>query len=77
MQITITPTIDQARTISAFEILAVTDDPINSTVTASVSVENVGVVSFVLWSGAAYDAIGQWTDTNAQTRTLEIINATY
>ena len=26
----------------------------------------------VLWEGAAYDAIGQWTDTDVQTRLTEI-----
>lgn len=26
-----------------------------------------------LWEGAAYEAIGQWTDTDAQARILELI----
>jgi hypothetical protein len=26
----------------------------------------------VLWEGAAYDAIGQWTDTNVQERLTEL-----
>jgi hypothetical protein len=26
----------------------------------------------VLWEGAAYDAIGQWTDTDVQTRLTEL-----
>ena len=26
----------------------------------------------VLWEGAAYDAIGQWTDSNVETRLTEL-----
>lgn len=29
----------------------------------------------VLWEGASYDAIGQWTDEDVKTRLLQIINA--
>jgi len=28
----------------------------------------------VLWEGEAYDAIGQWTDTDVQARVLELLN---
>jgi len=27
----------------------------------------------VLWEGEAYDAIGQWTDTDVQARVLELL----
>ena len=32
----------------------------------------LGIVT--LWEGAAYDAIGQWTDQDVRTRILEIVN---
>lgn len=30
--------------------------------------------SIILWEGAAYDAIGQWTDTDAQARLVELLS---
>jgi hypothetical protein len=43
--------------------------------------ENKRVVAFtdklsriVLWEGVAYDAIGQWTDTDVQARIIELYN---
>jgi hypothetical protein len=30
---------------------------------------------FVLWQGAAYDTIGDWTQAQAETRILELLNA--
>jgi hypothetical protein len=31
--------------------------------------------AIVLWEGAAYDAAGQWTDSDVQTRLNELYNA--
>jgi len=28
----------------------------------------------ILWEGAAYDAIGQWTDSDVEARVLELFN---
>jgi hypothetical protein len=77
MQQPINPPITRETEIAAFEIESQTDSPIAKTVTARVSVENVGPVSFVLWSGAAYDSIGNWTQEQADARVLELIESTY
>jgi hypothetical protein len=38
-----------------------------------VQTDEVGEI--ILWEGAAYDAIGQWTDLDVQTRLIEILSA--
>ena len=78
MSTSISPAITRETEIAAYEIESTSDTMRESgTVTAQVAVENVGVVSFVLWTGAAYDAIGQWTDVHAHARVLELIRETY
>lgn len=47
------------------------DNPGERTVTAHVTTL-FGSEAYVLWTGAAYDAIGQWTDAQAQARILAI-----
>ena len=54
--------------INSIEVTNLLDDPINKKVLAST--KEVG--NLILWEGAAYDAIGQWTDTDVQNRILEM-----
>ena len=59
---------EEKKTISSLTIISVIDQPINKTVV--VSTKEIG--KFIIWQGAAYDAIGQWTDTDVQNRILEM-----
>ena len=48
---------------SSFQILQAIDDPIAKTVNALVQVGPKGSNNwYYVWSGASYDAIGNWTD---------------
>ena len=60
-----------ARSIQAdkIEILSITDSSVDKKVTAEIK----GILgTVVLWEGAAYDAIGQWTDTEVINRIKEL-----
>lgn len=59
---------EKITTINSIEVTNMLDDPINKKVLAST--KEVGAI--ILWEGAAYDAIGQWTDTDVQNRILEM-----
>jgi len=59
---------EKITTINSIQVTNVLDDPINKKVLAST--KEVG--NLILWEGAAYDEIGQWTDTDVQNRILEI-----
>jgi hypothetical protein len=59
---------EKITTINSIKVTNILDDPINKKVLAST--KEVG--NLILWEGAAYDAIGQWTDTDVQNRILEI-----
>jgi hypothetical protein len=59
---------EKITTINSIQVTNVLVDPINKKVLAST--KEVG--NLILWEGAAYDAIGQWTDTDVQNRILEI-----
>ena len=49
---------------SSFQILQAIDDPVAKTVNALVQVGPKGSNNwYYVWSGASYDAIGDWTDT--------------
>ena len=56
------------KTITTLTIISLNDQPKNKKVIANI--REVG--SIVLWQDAAYDAIGQWTDTDVQNRILEM-----
>lgn len=83
MQIAIDPPISAPRSLSAFEIEFMVDSPTSKTVTATVAIAGLdNPVSFVLWSGDAYDTAGaegdgQWTDADAQARVQALIAANY
>lgn len=56
------------QTISEITIEEVVDNPARKEVKAFV--QQLGVIT--LWEGAAYDAIGQWTDTDVVARIKEL-----
>ena len=56
------------KTIDKITVLDITDSPNNKTVTAT----TMELGRITLWEGTAYDAIGQWTDTDVEARINEI-----
>lgn len=56
------------KTVSTLTIISINDQPLNKRVIANIS--EVG--SIILWQGAAYDAIGQWTDTDVENLLIEM-----
>ena len=64
--ITVSP--EKTVTVTSIEVTNMLDDPINKKVYAST--KEVGTI--ILWEGAAYDAIGQWTDADVTARIQEI-----
>jgi hypothetical protein len=59
------------RTVGEITVTEVVDYPERKSVKAFTL--ELGV--FDLWEGAAYDAIGQWTDTDVINRITEIVNS--
>ena len=57
--------------IDKIEIHELVDSPISKTVTAICRNHPVRIK---LWEGAAYDAIGDWTNQNVIDRVLELYN---
>ena len=55
---------------SKVEVTQIMDDSVKKKVTAFT--DKLGII--VLWEGAAYDAIGQWTDSDVQARITELYN---
>jgi len=64
--ITVVP--EMKRTIGTITVMDITDSPNMKTVVATTM--ELGRV--ILWEGAAYDTIGQWTDTDVENRIKEI-----
>jgi hypothetical protein len=60
---------EKSKTVSTLTIVRVVDLPNKKIVRAYVK-EIDGAI--VLWEGASYDAIGQWTDDNVQARLTEL-----
>lgn len=58
------------KTIDKITVLEITDNPTKKTVIAKTA--QLGYI--MLWQGADYDAIGQWTDTDAENRIFELYN---
>ena len=52
---------------SKIEVSSIIDDSVAKKVTAKT---NLGGI--VLWEGAAYDAIGQWTDADVHNKLVEL-----
>lgn len=68
--VTYTPPTPAPVTYEQVEVQRITDDAVSKTVTAFV---NQGARSYVLWRGAEYDAIGQWTDTDVANRLKQLL----
>ena len=60
---------EKSKTVSTLTVVRVVDLPKKKIVRAFVE-EIDGAI--VLWEGAAYDAAGQWTDTDVQNRLTEL-----
>lgn len=56
------------REVSSLNIMLITDMPARKLVTANVTEG----FSIILWQGAEYDAIGQWTDADVLNRLNEL-----
>lgn len=63
---------EKSKTIESLTINRVVDLPKKKIVRCFVEELEQPIV---LWEGAAYDAIGQWTDTDVQNRLTELYNA--
>ena len=61
-----TITVNSGTTI---EIVSIMDNPTKKTVTAYIVGKPYNVI---LWEGAAYDNIGQWTDADVQARIIQL-----
>ena len=58
------------KTVLTITVFEVTDSQESKVVRAN----TLELGSLVLWQGATYDSIGQWTDTDVENRILELIN---
>ena len=58
------------KTVLTITVFDVTDSQESKVVRAN----TLELGSLVLWQGATYDSIGQWTDTDVENIILEIIN---
>ena len=56
------------KTLSEITVIEMVDNPENKTVTAFI--QELGPVT--IWEGAAYDAIGQWTDEDVINKINEL-----
>ena len=56
------------RTVNDLTVDEVVDNPARKEVRAFV--QQLGIIT--LWEGAAYDAIGQWTDADVEARIKEL-----
>lgn len=60
--------------VSAIEVISITDNCLNKVI-ATVKIPNsYDVRKIVLWEGAAYDTIGEWTQEQANEKILELIS---
>ncbi len=59
------------KTIDKISVIEISDNSKKKIVIA----KTVQLGGIVLWQGADYDAIGQWTDTDAENRILELYNS--
>jgi hypothetical protein len=63
---------EKTKTISSLTISRVVDIPSQKIVRCFIEELEQPVV---LWEGAAYDSIGQWTDSDVNTRLNELYNS--
>jgi hypothetical protein len=62
----------RTKTIEKITVRSIIDFPSEKRVVAQI--RDLGE-PVTLWSGAAYDAIGQWTDTDVETKLNELFNS--
>ena len=60
---------EKSKTVTTLTVARIVDLPKKKMVRAFVEELDEPVV---LWEGAAYDAIGQWTDSNVEARLTEL-----
>jgi hypothetical protein len=60
---------EKSKTVTTLTVSRIVDLPKKKMVRAFVEELDEPVV---LWEGAAYDAVGQWTDANVQARLTEL-----
>ena len=60
---------EKSKTVTTLTVSRIVDLPKKKVVRAFIEELDEPVV---LWEGAAYDAIGQWTDTNVEARLAEL-----
>ena len=60
---------EKSKTVTTLTVALIVDLPNKKVVRAFVEELDEPVV---LWEGAAYDAIGQWTDSNVEARLTEL-----
>lgn len=64
-------TVEKSGKTQKINIIAMTDNPADKTVMAFA--EPTGIIK--LWEGAAYDAIGQWTNADVTAKVTELVLA--
>lgn len=64
-------TVEKSGKTQKINIIAMTDNPADKTVMAFA--EPTGIIK--LWEGAAYDAIGQWTNADVIAKVTELVLA--
>lgn len=72
------PVVTQPQITSSFyKITDVTDNPIDKTVVARVTVGPGAINFYTVWSGESYDQIGQWTDVDLVNAVTPLVQASY
>lgn len=62
-------------TASTLTITRMVDLPSEQKVNIWVSTQGFNKQAYTIWEGAAYTAIGQWTDSQAQSRLVELFTS--
>jgi hypothetical protein len=63
---------EKSKTVSTLTVNRVVDLPKQKMVRCFIEELEEAIV---LWEGAAYDAVGQWTDANVEARLVELYNS--
>ena len=63
---------EKSKTVSTLTVNRVVDLPKQKIVRCFIEELEEAIV---LWEGAAYDAVGQWTDANVEARLIELYNS--
>jgi hypothetical protein len=71
--------IQPAATTNQIEILQTTDDPIGKTVKSLVKISTTPYAHnwYTVWSGDAYDQVGQWTDAQLASAIVTLVTGEY